>query len=69
MRGSYAPGRDAKAIAEVACRRFGRFKGMFEHHGWPKCGSGMMPRVQTRVVETYGGFRAFEHHFQGGCQT
>lgn len=56
----YTPGGDAKAIAEIAKRRFGSFGAMFVHHGWPERGSDMMRKVQTRVVETYGSVRAFE---------
>lgn len=64
-RGAYTPGGDAKAIAQVARRRFGGFRRMFEHHGWPERGSDMMRKVQTRVAETYGSVRAFEAHFAG----
>ena len=60
---TYAPGGDAKVIAEIARRRFGGFSQMFEYHGWPERGSDMMRKVQTRVVESYGSVRAFEKHF------
>ena len=63
MNERYTPGGDAKIIAEVANRRFGGFRGMFEHHGWPERGSDMMRKVQTRVVESYGSVKAFELHF------
>ena len=63
-KGGYEPGGDAKVIAEIAKERFGGFAGMFEHHGWPERGQEMMPKVQTRVVETYGSVRAFEEHFR-----
>lgn len=66
-RGSYEPGGDAKAIAEVAKARFGGdYTKMFEYHGWPERGSEMMRKVQTRVVETYGSVRDFEEHFLSG---
>lgn len=65
MTGSrYAPGGDAKAIAEIAKRKFGGFERMFEHHGWPERGEEMMRKVQSRVAETYGSVRAFEQHFK-----
>ncbi len=60
---TYTPGGDAKIIAEIAKIWFGGFAKMFEHHGWPERGSGMMRKVQTRVAETYGSARAFEAHF------
>lgn len=60
---TYAPGGDAKAIADIARARFGGYLAMFEHHGWPERGSDMMRKVQTRVVETYGSVKAFEDHF------
>ncbi len=60
---TYEPGGDAKVIAEIARREFGNFTKMFEHHGWPERGQQMMPKVQTRVAETYGSVRAFEEHF------
>ncbi len=64
MTGSkYAPGGDAKAIADIAKRRFGGFEAMFEHHGWPERGEEMMRKVQSRVAETYGSVRAFEQRF------
>jgi hypothetical protein len=64
MTGSgYTPGGDAKAIAEIAARRFGGFAGMFEDHGWPERGADMLRKVQTRVAETYGSVKAFEAHF------
>ena len=63
-KGGYEPGGDAKVIAEIAKTRFGDFARMFEHHGWPERGQDMMPKVQTRVVETYGSVRAFEEHFR-----
>ena len=59
----FAPGGDAQVIAEIARRRFGGFSQMFEYHGWPERGQDMMPKVQTRVVESYGSVRAFEKHF------
>lgn len=60
---TYTPGGDAKAIANVAKAKFGGFKEMFEHHGWPERGSDMMRKVQTRVVETYGSVKAFEARY------
>ena len=62
----YAPGGDAKVIAEIAKRRFGGYSQMFEHHEWPERGRDMMRKVQTRVVESYGSVRAFEKHFAEG---
>tara|TARA_R110000868_G_scaffold63841_5_gene192212 strand:+ start:2360 stop:2578 length:219 start_codon:yes stop_codon:yes gene_type:complete len=59
----YKPGGDAKAIARIAKDHFENFTRMFEHHGWPERGQEMMPKVQTRVVETYGSVKAFEEHF------
>lgn len=64
---TYAPGGDAQAIAEIARRRFGGFREMFEHHEWPERGSDMMRKVQTRVVETYGSVRGFEESFREDC--
>ena len=61
----YAPGGDARAIAEIARRRFGGFAAMFEYHDWPERGSDMMRKVQKRVAETYGSVKAFEEHFVG----
>lgn len=66
MTEGYTPGGDAKAIAEVARRRFGGFEAMFEHHGWPERGSDMMRKVQTRVVETYGSVAKFETAYGEG---
>ena len=60
----YAPGGDAKIIAQIAKAHFGGFASMFEHHGWPERGSDMMRKVQTRVAETYGSVRAFEQNFK-----
>ncbi len=59
----YAPGGDARVIAQIARSRFGGYRKMYEHHGWPERGSGMMCKVQTRVAETYGGVHAFEDRF------
>ena len=61
-----APGWDAQVIAKIAQCRFDAFTTMFEYHGWPERGKDMMPKVQTRVVETYGSVRAFEEHFCKG---
>lgn len=62
---SYAPGGDAKAISDVAKRKFGGdYEKMFEHHGWPERGPEMMRKVQTRVVESFGSVRAFETHHE-----
>jgi peptidyl-dipeptidase A len=62
--GTYEAGGDAKAISEVAKRRFGgSYQAMFEHHGWPERGQDMMRKVQSRVAETYGSISAFEQHF------
>lgn len=63
MNERYTPGGDARIIAEIANRRFGRFLGMFEHHGRPERGSDMMRKVQTRVAESYGSVKAFEQHY------
>ena len=60
----YVPGGDAQVIAEIARNRFSGYREMFEHHGWPERGSGMMCKVQTRVAETYGSIRAFEERFR-----
>jgi DNA invertase Pin-like site-specific DNA recombinase len=59
----FTPGGDAKAIAEIARRKFGGFAAMFEHHGWPERGSDMMRKVQTRVAATYGSVRDFEARY------
>jgi hypothetical protein len=53
------PGWDAKAISDIAARRYGGFADMFEKHGWPERGSEMMRKVQTRVKESYGSIAAF----------
>jgi hypothetical protein len=60
---NYAPGGDAKIIAEIAKRQFGNFTAMFERHGWPERGSDMMRKVQTRVVDRYGSVKAFEARY------
>jgi hypothetical protein len=60
----YAVGGGAQIIAEIAKRKFGGFKAMFEHHGWPERGADMMGKVQTRVVESYGSVRAFEDRYR-----
>ena len=65
----FASGGDAKVIADIAKRHFGGYPGMFEHHGWPERGSDMMPKVQTRVAETYGSVRAFEAYYSGGANS
>lgn len=59
MNQRYAPGGDARAIAETARRAFGGYLELFEHHGWPERGADMMRKVQTRVAETYGSVRNF----------
>jgi hypothetical protein len=59
-KGRYTPGGDAKIIAEIAKRKFGKSAAMFEHPGWPERGADIMRKVQTRVVESYGSVRAFE---------
>ena len=56
---SKVPGRDAKAIGEVAARNYGNFTKMFEHHHRPERGQDMMRKVQTRVKEDYGSIAAF----------
>jgi hypothetical protein len=56
----YAPGGDAKIIAEIAKRKLDNFTAMFEHHGWPERGADMMRKVETRVLESYDSVRAFE---------
>lgn len=63
-RNNYPPGGDAQVIAEIARKRFGGYREMFKHHGWPERGSDMMRKVQTRVAETYGTVRAFEERFR-----
>ena len=63
-RKKYPPGGDAQVIADIAKKRFGGFREMFEHHGWPERGQHMMPKVQKRVAETYGSVRAFEERFR-----
>ena len=63
---TYSPGGDAKTIAEIARTRFGNFTKMFQYHGWTERGQRMLPKVQTRVAETYGSIRAFEDHFRTG---
>ena len=60
----YAPGEDAKFIADIAKKQCGGFTDMFEHHGWPERGWDMMRKVQTRVASTYGSIRAFEECFR-----
>ena len=55
----HKPGWDAKAIADIAARKYGGFEKMFEKHGWEERGEQMMRKVQTRVVESYGSVNAF----------
>ena len=66
---NYAPGGDAKVIAEIAKKKWGGFKAMFEYHKWPERGSAMMTKVQTRVAEEYGSVKAFENQFLNVCNT
>ena len=63
----FEPGGDAKAISEIANRRYGGFEGMFEHHGWEERGSNMMRKVQTRVKDTYGSVAAFVEAHEAGA--
>ena len=64
---NFTPGGDAKAISEVANRKYGGYAQMFEAHDWPERGSEMMRKVQTRVKERYGSIAAFaeEHRKKG----
>ena len=69
MTEGYTPGGDAKAIVEVARRRFGGFEATFDHHGWPERSADMMRKVQTRFAGTYGTDAAFGHHFTAEDQS
>lgn len=60
-----APGWDAKAIAETAKEKYGNFTKLFEAHNWPERGRDMMPKVQSRVKQTYGSVLAFVRHHRG----
>ena len=57
--GFRGPGWDAKKIHEIARRKYGGLREMFEAHGWPERGVKMMPAVQRRVVEEYGSIEKF----------
>jgi hypothetical protein len=57
-----SPGWDAQAIHQIAATHYGGLLQMFKHHGWPERGSDMMPKVQTRVVETYGTVRDWKDY-------
>ena len=59
------PGWDSKAIAETAKEKYGNFTKLFEAHDWPERGRDMMPKVQTRVKQTYGSVMAFVRHHHG----
>jgi len=59
---TFEPGGDAKAIANIASKHYGGFKGMFKAHGWAERGSDMMRKVQTRVKDHYGSIAAFAHY-------
>lgn len=54
-----APGWDSKAISEIAKRCYGNYTEMFEAHNWPERETNMMPKVQKRVKESYGGVENF----------
>jgi hypothetical protein len=56
----YSQGGDAQAIQNIAKSYYGAYAKMFEVHGWPERSKEILPAVQKRVVETYGGVRAFE---------
>ncbi len=53
------PGWDAEAISRIAKERFGDYRKMFEHHGWPERGSAMMPHASKRIVDHYGTIQNF----------
>ena len=63
MRNKYPIGGDARVIAEIAKKRFGGYREMFNHHGWPERDSDMMRNVQIGVAETYDNVRTFEEGF------
>ena len=54
-----APGWDAKAIHEIAQKKYGGLRELFEHHGWPERGSEMMRQVQSRIKNEYGSVEKF----------
>ena len=54
-----APGWDSRAIAETAKQKYGNFTKLFEAHNWPERGRDMMPKVQSRVKQTYGSVAEF----------
>ncbi len=62
---SRAPGWDSKAIAETAKQKYGNFTKLFEAHNWPERGRDMMPRVQSRVKQTYGSVAEFVRYHGG----
>ena len=62
VRHGRAPGWDARAIAETAKEKYGNFTKLFEAHNWPERGRDMMPKVQSRVKQTYGSVTAFVRH-------
>jgi len=57
--GAKAPGWDAKAIHEIARKKYGGLRELFEHHGWPERGSDMMRQVQSRIKNDYGSVENF----------
>ena len=57
--GTKAPGWDAKAIHEIARKKFGGLRELFEHHEWPERGSDMVPKVQFRIKNNYGSVEKF----------
>ena len=60
-----APGWDSRAIAETAKKKYGNFTRLFEAHNWPERGRDMMPKVQSRVKQTYGSVAEFVRHHGG----
>ncbi len=57
--GTKAPGWDAKAIHEIARKKYGGLRELFEHHEWPERGSDMMRQVQSRIKNNYGSVEKF----------
>ena len=63
MCAGYRPGGDAIAISRIAREKFGGYREMFIHHGWPERGKDMIPAVQSRVANHYGSVKAFESFY------
>lgn len=59
---NYEPGGDQKAIKSIANKFYGGHREMFDAHGWDWPGQRAVSVASTKIVERYGGIKAFENY-------